>query len=785
MKKLKFDTYDLDLDPGRRPVVQDIVNILSSLDRLSTFGVGGKMFANIPDLQVKGIGNVGFPISDGMVRKLMKRAVRSRFGKGKDYVLDTAIRDSWEIDASDWVIGGLGWKRTFSSVLGKVAKGLGCPKKRLAASPYKLLIYEPGGMFKPHRDAEKEDGMIGTLTVTLPCSGRGGKLVVRHLGETCTFDLDTEDASEITYAAFFSDCEHEVCPLDSGFRVSLVYNLIQKRASSEGALLAAPDNRQEVRELTRALSLWKEGVVGGEKIIWFLDHRYSSAGLGFDTLKNLDVTVASVLQEGSEMAGCRLYATHVRIWQSGDPYYDGEYDYELEDVISELHDEERSLDVWARPGGGFDDFGEMEMGPSILIPEKVLDQCAPDDCSTEEWMGNAPPSVEHTYNLSALVVWPAGRTLDVVSSSGAEAAVDFVDIKVAEHGIAPGSPARNLVERLVETLPPATRYHRPLGGPYIGRATELVVMLDDPGVTADFVRRIIPEYYAASEEENAALVKALAGFRPVAATRLLTAIMHSKMHSKRSGLVALAVSLFADFRDRGAERWQDALQVVVNTIIDGIDPQRQERSGKQGGSYGRRSDSETVGPETLRDIFILTADLDGEYATRRLAAILTGKTSPVSPDRDLPALLEMLPQNEVYATLWNHAVDTLLERIGSYPEKPGNWQIPYNNPCGCLHCKALKIFCEDPVVRERSFKAAQGVRVHLESRIRKEELDIDLTTIKRGRPYTLHCKKNRNSHRRRVKYYAEDIEVMTRLKDAAGSSASGIARLEAAIRQAR
>jgi hypothetical protein len=53
------------------------------------------------------------------------------------------------------------------------AKGLGVEVCSVKSQLYKLLVYGPGGHFKPHRDTEKEAGMFGTLV--------GGSLQ-RHLG---------------------------------------------------------------------------------------------------------------------------------------------------------------------------------------------------------------------------------------------------------------------------------------------------------------------------------------------------------------------------------------------------------------------------------------------------------------------------------------------------------------------------------------------------------------------------------------------------------------------------
>ena len=84
------------------------------------------------------------------------------------------------LTAAPFPLGGRTWPETFASVLAQVAVGLGYPEDAVSAELYKLLVYEPGGFFVPHRDAEKLDNMVATLVVSLPVSGAGGDLVVRH-----------------------------------------------------------------------------------------------------------------------------------------------------------------------------------------------------------------------------------------------------------------------------------------------------------------------------------------------------------------------------------------------------------------------------------------------------------------------------------------------------------------------------------------------------------------------------------------------------------------------------
>lgn len=62
----------------------------------------------------------------------------------------------------------------------------------------------------------------------------GGQLVVRNAGQEVTFDWSMSnrnrfDEPSVNWAAFYSDCEHEVLPVATGYRVTLTYNLYVTR----------------------------------------------------------------------------------------------------------------------------------------------------------------------------------------------------------------------------------------------------------------------------------------------------------------------------------------------------------------------------------------------------------------------------------------------------------------------------------------------------------------------------------------------------------------------------
>ena len=99
----------------------------------------------------------------------------------------------------------------------------------------------PSGHFRAHVDTPRSRSQIGSLVVCLPVRHEGGDLEVRHQGQTMTFDWASgsdSDSPQIQWAAFYSDCEHEVLPVRSGHRITLTYNLYVTRGN--GQLSNAP-----------------------------------------------------------------------------------------------------------------------------------------------------------------------------------------------------------------------------------------------------------------------------------------------------------------------------------------------------------------------------------------------------------------------------------------------------------------------------------------------------------------------------------------------------------------
>lgn len=97
----------------------------------------------------------------------------------------------------------------------------------------------PSGLFQKHVDTPRSRGQIGSLVVCLPSTFKGGNLVIGHAGKEVDFDWAPGSASTIQWAAFYSDCEHEIMTVTEGERITLTYNLFV--VEPDGECIPQPD----------------------------------------------------------------------------------------------------------------------------------------------------------------------------------------------------------------------------------------------------------------------------------------------------------------------------------------------------------------------------------------------------------------------------------------------------------------------------------------------------------------------------------------------------------------
>jgi len=107
----------------------------------------------------------------------------------------------------------------------------------------------------------------------------------------------------------------------------------------------------------------------------------------------------------------------------------------------------------------------------------------------------------------------------------------------------------------------------------------------------------------------------------------------------------------------------------------------------------------------------------------------------------------------------------LRARIAEPLAPPTDWVRPAAFTCRCPRCSELARFLADPERKTWVFKAAEADRRHVEDTVNRARCDVDVTTDRRGRPYSLVCTKNQASYERRAKQRRQDTENLARLAD--------------------
>lgn len=214
-----------------------IADVLGDVEKPGLYCVGGPCKLSCDSIHVQELGALKLPLAEQDAKRLIDVCARSPFGMGPNTILDEKVRKSWQLEPSKFEIKHPDYVSELNELTKAAATMMGCDADTVPlvrASTYKLLLYETGGHFLPHRDSQKEDGMFGTLVVCLPSVYTGGVVLVRHHEDETVLELN--DCSRSQFYAFYADCEHEITPVTSGYRLCITYNLIVDPASAQSKL---------------------------------------------------------------------------------------------------------------------------------------------------------------------------------------------------------------------------------------------------------------------------------------------------------------------------------------------------------------------------------------------------------------------------------------------------------------------------------------------------------------------------------------------------------------------
>ena len=369
----------------------------AATERESSFCAQGSLDLDALSLQVNGVGLLPQPVTHEQGQALHGASRPALHGQREATVLDTRVRHTGEIGTDALT---LGWSDgVLQALQADVAQGLGLAS--LEARPHNLLVYGPGQFFKPHQDTEKHPGMVGTLVLLWPSAHIGGALRVVHGRQQAEFSSQHLRADALRWFAFYADCQHEVLPVQEGWRVVLTFDLVLPTQAAP----RSPRTSPELMAALRAQCL-PDGRPSPDPWVFLLDHEYSQRGLRWNLLKGLDRSRVTALQAAADELGLVTHLALAQIHESWTATFTNRRGYrdDVDPEPDELIDEDLTLDFWVDAAGQVlrrqplyvrpqDAEGFFETGEDYLVNEEY-----------EGYMGNYGETLDYWYRRAAWVV---------------------------------------------------------------------------------------------------------------------------------------------------------------------------------------------------------------------------------------------------------------------------------------------------------------------------------------------------------------------------------------------
>jgi predicted 2-oxoglutarate/Fe(II)-dependent dioxygenase YbiX len=203
--------------------------LLQSLSQLSlpdVFHVSGHA-SSLPSVRLAD----GQLLDTANVDGLRRQCTPSHVGKRLANVRDESVRKSLELNATQFTVD---WPALHAQILPHVATRLNV-NWTLTAQPHKLLFYQVGSFFKPHRDAQHTNGHTLSLVVDLGSDADGGAVRFTHGRQSAEWASHTS-----AWACWFASVMHEVTPVTRGHRVVLTFDVIVTPPPATTRSLLAP-----------------------------------------------------------------------------------------------------------------------------------------------------------------------------------------------------------------------------------------------------------------------------------------------------------------------------------------------------------------------------------------------------------------------------------------------------------------------------------------------------------------------------------------------------------------
>ncbi len=713
-----------------------IIECLNNIKGGGTFCTDGTKKFIFPRLSIHGLGELAYPINELQARALISVAHKAPYGKGHDTILDSSVRSAWEIDGTNLKFEGLEWSELMEKILSKVQDSLGIKDYTIEAHIYKLLIYEKGDFFLTHKDSEKEKGMFGTLIVALPSYHKGAELHVSFDGVEKVIDF-SRDSSEgkIVYAAFYADCDHEVKPLQEGYRIVLVYNLIQKSSEKE---ISVQSSKIHIDCLKKCFTKLEAQICdSNQPITVLLNHQYTPTNFKQENLKLNDRAKAFALLEAAKDAGFYANLCLVTATKEGSPL---EYDEDCE-TIDEVYNESINIEKWVE--GKYPILGNVYLDENQIIAPFNIDDDEPFEVENSGYMGNYGPDITYWYHYGAVAIWTDEQHKNILFNS-----TDAIRIKWLKHYNAHREQLRQkdleVARYLVQILSDQKKENLDFGC-----VIDWLILENNKEQLQNLGYRLLERYFFKINPEKWGELGEHYGIESISMlldnhievwnpkrVKQLVAILY-EFYEKRQfeEFITTQMSLLPSYFCKMATQLEvNEFPIAAETLI-------------------RLGELETAYPQTetwVVSLFDITSRCESYEYLENIWAKTLLKIEHFSP---------------LIQKIFEETIKRYQFRVHNKPEPPKDWTRPIPQNTNYKNIWAiLEPFMQSPTTQVFEYRRVQKERDEMLYAIRNSSADLKTETIKKGSPHTLLITKTQDNYLSQMKIWNHDVMVLEKLE---------------------
>jgi hypothetical protein len=721
--------------------LQGVVKALHSVTPPVRFSTSLTFSAADFKVEVDEFGEIGAAVSEKVIRGLIKASRLASFGWRDQTVVDTRVRNVWEIPANNLKIGGTEFAEQLNEGLKTIQKDLGIAEQgELRAKLHNLLIYEPGQFFSTHQDTEKVDGMVATMTVVLPTAFEGGTLIVDHHGEKKKYPAPKEKNDRLNIVAFYADCQHEVGKVTSGYRITLTYNL---KLEAKGVHLPGQRNKKLSDSIQKYFQARSSGegseweVTHPRWLVYLLDYHYTEKGLGWLHLKGSDRIRAAEFRGAASELGLSIHLALSELhetWQAEEEYSRGSrygrYRYReeaeneevtLDDLtLVDLLEEEYTLVHWINENGESENIKPHYLSREMFCWSKATDAFEPFKTEYEGYMGNYGNTADRWYHRAAIILW---RKEDEFASSFAMDAngtlrkIRKVLVEDRQAGVA-----------LLEKVLPQWRRLQSPKSEGAKDLFEVCLLVKDNAFSAQLLA--ILNLNALAPPEN---LRSFVGLVELYGEPCVVDVLKKWAKAERfqrEGIVNLPFLCEHLLPFRQVITW--LLNFQFGELI---------ASDKHAEKQDSQVDIAKAKKQVVRKAaeFVEACELakDQVVFSKAIEHILTHQR--VYPPLTVADLILHCERRPVCRE-WNEFISEVVERLRTVAEKPrerNDFSIYDHIPCKCQDCKVLSNFLRNKEERKLVWPLAEARRQHIHQIIDGMGTGVSHETQRSGSPYKL------------------------------------------------